>query len=326
MGFVELIQEKIMLIDNTVMGTISGDVPRLIDAMKHYPSAGGKRLRPVMALAACGAIGGEVKKALPYALSLELTHNFTLVHDDLMDKDNIRRGKPSVHILYDDATAINAGDALFARAIYVLTNLEIPAGDFKEILSDYAIMVQGIAEGQQMDMDFENRETVTEDEYLLMVEKKTALMFQYAAKGGGLIGGGSRDKIEALDEYGRLLGIGFQIWDDLLDLMSDEETLGKPVGSDIKNGKKTLAAVWALNNLEGKNRDTFLTAFDNLDANNEQVQNAVEAMKNGGAIDYARNFAEDYAEKSRKLLDIIPDNDNKNILLAAVEYMVRREK
>ena len=297
-----------------------------MEAMRHYPAAGGKRLRPVMALTACAAVGGDEERAMPFALALEMTHNFTLIHDDLMDKDAVRRGRPAVHIIYDEATAINAGDAMFARSFYLLTKLDVPDPVLRTILEDFSMMVQGIAEGQQMDMDFESRREVTEEEYMVMVEKKTALMFKTAAKGGALIGRGTEEEISALDEYGRLLGIGFQIWDDLLDLQADEKVLGKPVGSDIKNGKKTLAAVWALNHLEGEQREAFLRAFGNAEADEETVAKAIEAMREGGAIEYATRRAEEYAEKSRRLLGVLRDGPDKEILLAAVDFMVKREK
>ncbi|MDG6219927.1 MAG: polyprenyl synthetase family protein, partial [Candidatus Thermoplasmatota archaeon] len=197
---VEMIKDRIELVNETIIPNITSDVPVLQEAMRHYPAAGGKRLRPVMAIVACSAVGGDDQKALPYALALEITHNFTLIHDDLMDKDDLRRGRKAVHVLWGDATAINSGDALFALAFKLLAKLDTSHQDFLELLQDFATMVQGIAEGQQLDMDFEKRKEVSEEEYRVMVEKKTALMFQYAAKGGAIIGGGSREQIDAMSE------------------------------------------------------------------------------------------------------------------------------
>ncbi|MCK4718550.1 MAG: polyprenyl synthetase family protein [Thermoplasmata archaeon] len=325
MELTDMIKDRIKLVNDNIVPSIQADVPALQDAMRHYPVAGGKRLRPVMALVVSAAVGGNDEKTLPYALALEMTHNFTLIHDDLMDHDSLRRGRKAVHVLWGEATAINSGDALFALAFRLLAKVEVGHAVFLEILEDFSRMVQGIAEGQQLDMDFEKMKKVTEEEYLIMVEKKTALMFQYAAKGGALIGGGTRQQVEAMSEYGRLLGIGFQIWDDLLDIEADEEALGKPVGSDIKNGKRTLAAVWALENLDGANKEAFLKAYGNQNATKEDMAGAVEAMQKGGAIAYAKKQALAYAEKSKELLGVLSPSKEKDILLYVVDYMVNRE-
>ncbi len=325
MSLIEMLSPRIDFVNREIEKAIEGECKSLVEAMRHYPLAGGKRLRPVMALTVCSAVGGDEKEAMPLALALELTHNFTLIHDDLMDNDAIRRGIPSVHVKYGVPTAINAGDALFARSLYILTDLRLGERRFREVLRDFAKMVQGIAEGQQMDMEFEQKKNVTEEEYLVMVEKKTALMFRMAAKGGALIGGAERDVVEKMAEYGRLLGIGFQIWDDLLDLEADETKLGKPVGSDIKNGKRTLVAVWALNNLSGDHRERFLRAFGNSNATKEELRDAINALREGGAIDFARKKALWYAKKSRELLGCLPPSPDREILEKLVDYMVTRE-
>ena len=320
-----LIADRIKVVNDKILSTIHGDVPSLVDAMRHYPSSGGKRLRPVLALVAGGAVGGRAEDVLPYAFALELTHNFTLVHDDLMDNDDMRRGKVAVHKQWDDATAINAGDALFALSFNLLADLNVEHGTFRELLKDFADMVRGVAEGQQLDMEFEDRPKVTEEEYMMMIEKKTALMFQYAAKGGTLIGGGTREQVEAMSEYGRLLGIGFQIWDDILDLEADEEVLGKPVASDIRNGKRTLMAVWATENLRGKDKEDFMKAFDNESATKTELSAATEALERGGGIAYAKRKAREYSQECKRLLSVIPESQDKSILLALADYVVDRK-
>ena len=323
------IEPLIVLVNTGLDEQLDIDIhKKLRDAMRYYPMAGGKRLRPILAMVAAEAISGSEKSkkaALPLGLALEITHNFTLIHDDLMDKDLIRRGVPSVHAKFGEDTAINAGDALFARAFEVLSSTDLNVKAFKRLLNSFSVMVRGIAEGQQMDMDFEGRLDITEEEYLIMVEKKTALMFQVAAEGGALIGGGTEEQIEKLSEYGRLLGIGFQIWDDLLDLEGDQEKIGKPVGSDIKNGKRTLIVVRALDTLQGADRERFLQILGNEDATDADIKDAMDILNRVGAIDYTKKAALDYADRSKKLLDILPDSPSKNILLDNVDYLVSRD-
>lgn len=303
---------------------VDGD-ESLKDAMRHYPMAGGKRLRPALAMLVADAISGDGKKTLPFGVALEITHNFTLVHDDLMDRSPIRRGIKSVHTLWGEATAINAGDALFARAFEVLTDISDDYKAFKELLRDFSVMVRGIADGQQMDMNFEGRDDVTEAEYLKMIEKKTALMFQVAAKGGALLANGTREQIEAMEEYGRLLGMGFQIWDDYLDIAADQEKLGKPVGGDIRNGKRTLMVVYTMEHAGPEQKECFLAILGNKDASDEEVQEAIGIMRDVGAVEHGKQMALDFARRAEEKLECLPPSKQKDILTELVYYMIKRD-
>jgi geranylgeranyl diphosphate synthase type I len=177
-----------------------------------------------------------------------------------------------------------------------------------------------------MDKDFENSTDISRDDYLKMIEYKTAQLFQAAAEGGAIIAGGSEDQIAAMSEYGRLLGMGFQIWDDYLDLKADEDLLGKPVGSDIKNGKRTLMVVHALERLEGDKKTEFMRVLGDLDASEEDVKDAIALMDEVGSTDYAKELAEDYAGKSKELLSWLPESEHKEILMKITDYMVQRKK
>lgn len=299
---------------------------KLQEAMRHIPMAGGKRLRPVLAMLCADAISGTGGRTVPFGVSLELIHNFTLLHDDVMDQDELRRGVKTVHVLYDEATAINAGDVLFARAFETLSNTDVKDGELRVLVRNVAAAVRKIGEGQQMDKDFETGTVISLNDYLKMIEYKTAQLFQTAAEGGAIIAGGSEEQIAALREYGRLLGMGFQIWDDYLDLKADEKLLGKPVGSDIKNGKRTLMVVHAMERLEGNKKDEFMNMLGDQDATQESVKRAIALMDEVGSTAYAKELAEDYAEKSKELLSVLPDSEHKAILLKITDYMVQRKK
>ncbi len=190
---------------------------QLYRAMAHIPLAGGKRLRPVMALLACELVGGDSAKAVPYAAALETIHNFTLIHDDVMDEDELRHGVPSAHAEFGIATAINAGDALFAYAFEMVTDSDCSQEMRAELVRHVASTVREVAEGQQMDLDFEEREKVAPAEYLEMVRLKTSILFGSAAYGGARIGGASEEQARELRQMAIDVGLGFQIWDDYLD-------------------------------------------------------------------------------------------------------------
>jgi len=320
-------KEMIRTVDRALAGYLErGGHEKLIRAMRHYPEAGGKRMRPTMAILVAEAVGGRGKEALPFGCALELIHNFTLVHDDVIDKDPVRRGRPAVHIAFDEPTAIIAGDALFAIAFDVLATVEVDGERLRRLLRSVSNTVFLVAEGQQMDVDNEDRPTVAREEYLDMVEKKTAVLFACAAEGGAIIGGGTEEQVRAMREYARLLGIGFQIWDDVLGLKGDAKRVGKPVGSDIRNGKRTLIVVDALERLEGDGRRHILTdALGNADATDEQVRAAVRLLEDIGSIERARQFALDYARRAKELLSCLEASEDREMLREMVDYAVGRE-
>jgi len=298
----------------------------LYDAARHLPLAGGKRLRPNLAFISCEAISGDITKIVPLAIAIELTHNFTLVHDDIMDKSKMRRKLPSVHIKYGEPTAIIAGDLLFAKAFEAMHGINDDASVFKNLEFGLIDCVRWISEGQQLDMEFEKRKNVKEDEYLDMILKKTAVLFMYSAEAGAILGGATKEQANALNEYGKTLGLGFQIHDDYLDMSSDEKTLGKDIGNDIRNGKKTLIAVHCINNISDADKKIFHKIFGNAKATDEEIKQVYSLFKKAGSIEYAKNKAVQYCEKAKKALEILPDSDAKEILLSLADYSIKREK
>jgi len=327
MDLKNILSNRIEAVNQALTVTLDvGEQEKLRKAIRHIPMAGGKRLRPVLAMITADAISGKGEKVIPFGVALELIHNFTLLHDDIMDKDSTRRGVKTVHVLFDEATAINAGDVLFARAFETLSTTEVKDDVLRDLVREVAAAVRNIGEGQQMDKDFEDRLDISEKDYLKMIEYKTAKLFQIAAKGGAMVAEGTKEQIEVMSEYGRLLGMGFQIWDDYLDLKADEKLLGKPVGSDIKNGKRTLMVVHALAKLKGEDRETFLMALGNQNASKEEVKEVIKIMDNVGSTTYAKQMALDYAKKSKELLNVLPESEHKDLLGKITNYMVTRKK
>jgi geranylgeranyl diphosphate synthase type I len=262
---------------------------------------------------------------MPFGVALEMVHNFTLVHDDVMDEDDTRRGIKTVHAAYGIPMAILAGDAMFARAFEIVLESDVDDASAVALVDILARSVRLLAEGQQMDMDFEKKKTVAADEYLKMIERKTAVLYSAAAQGGAIVGGGTEAQQEALFEYGRLIGLGFQIWDDVLDLRSTQEAFGKPVLNDIRNGKKTLIVVKALEELKGRKRSEFLAVLGKKDASEKELVAAKQLLEDIGAIDHADRVAAEFVAKAKDRLSVLKDSTHKEALKAFADYMVTRK-
>ena len=209
----------------------------LYEPMTYSVSSGGKKLRSVLLLLSCEAVGGTMKDALDAATALELVHNFTLVHDDIMDHDDWRRGRETVYKKWNENVAILSGDGLFALAYLILANTQSP--HLPQILTRFSKGILEICEGQALDKEFEERETVSLDEYFEMINKKTARLFAVACEMGAMIGNGSQKQIQSMHMYGEMLGRAFQVQDDLLDIIAEQDVLGKDTGSDLEENKKT---------------------------------------------------------------------------------------
>lgn len=294
-------------------------------AMAHYPAAGGKRLRPLLATIVSESVGGKPSTAIPFGAALELVHNFTLVHDDIMDEDDTRRGIKTVHAQWGVPEAILAGDAMFARAFEIVLDSDVDSPRAVKLVEILARSVRLLAEGQQMDMDSEKRKSVTTEEYLKMIERKTAVLYSAAAQGGAVVGGGGEAQQEALFEFGRLIGLGFQIWDDVLDLRSDQETFGKPVLNDIRNGKKTLIVVNALEDLRGQRRKDFLSVLGKKNAKMKELTMARDILEEVGAVDHAVRVAAELVAKAKDRLSVLQETEHKEALKSFADYMVTRK-
>lgn len=318
-------------LDENLMSYLEEGKPeKLMRAVRHYPEAGGKRLRPLVAYLVAEAVGRDGEKSIPFGCALEIIHNFTLIHDDIIDQDPIRRGRPAVHVLFDVPTAIIAGDAMFARGFEVIGKTETTPERLNRLYAITSRTVWLIAEGQQMDFDFEARNDVTPQEYLEMVEKKTAVLFGCAAEGGAIIAEGSEIQIREMKEYGRMLGIAFQIWDDVLGITGDEEKLGKPVGSDIRNGKRTLIVLHALKELDNRKdeagKEFLVSTLGNENANDEKIREVLDMLRDLGSIDYAKETALSFVKKAKGNLECLDDSKEKEMLSALVDFAVGRKR
>ncbi len=299
---------------------------RLAGAMMHLIHGGGKRMRATLPWLVGRAVGDTHSGLLDIGAAIETIHNFTLVHDDIMDNDEIRRGRNAVHIEYDMPTAINAGDAMLAIAFERLVmSANIDLQDIPSLVNRIAWMVRRVSEGQQLDIEFENRERVTEDEYLEMIEGKTAVMFLICAELGARVAGADEEVVQCLADWGRSLGLCFQLMDDLIDVLSDSETLGKPTGSDVAQGKQTLMVIHALSQPDSEAKSRLLSVLGTCEnATEDMIKDGVEALNELGSIDYARAKANEYHQHAHACLDRLPDGPAMLALRELTDLQLKR--
>jgi geranylgeranyl diphosphate synthase type II len=239
------LKEIIDTIDKAIADLNLGmDLPNLYDPIYYILGLGGKRIRPLLSILAYQLYQKGYDKVLQPSLAVEVFHNFTLMHDDIMDKAPIRRNKPTVHKKWNENIAILSGDVMLVRVYDLL--LDVEDSIVKEVISKFNNCAAGVCEGQQMDMDFENSDHVGVDEYLEMIKLKTAVLLGYSLEQGGLIAGASTADQASLKQFGINMGIGFQLMDDLLDVYGDKAVFGKQVGGDIIANKKTFLLIKAL--------------------------------------------------------------------------------
>jgi len=301
----------------------------LYRAARHIIDAGGKRLRPFLVLKSCKMVGGNEEDALATASSLELLHTFTLLHDDIMDKDEKRRGVPSVHTKWGVPIAIVAGDLLFAKVYEVITKYtdtkHVKPKQILQVLKEVSEATIVLCEGQTRDMMFENKETVSEAEYFKMIKGKTAALFETSARCGGLLGGATKSQVKRLGEFGRYAGIAFQVIDDVLALTADEKVLKKPVGNDIREGKRTLIIVRALENASRNQKKRILETLGDRSASPERIRETIKLIDSLGAIDYAKDVAEKYIERAKTALASFPASDDREDLISLSDLIFARQ-
>lgn len=289
------------LVDKFLAGFVKESVPRsLYEPLKYVLAGGGKRIRPVLLMLSCGAVGGDPRKALQAGAALEILHNFTLVHDDIMDHAGSRRGRKTVHTKWDTNVAILVGDGLLALAYRALLLTKSP--HIQEIAKVFTEGVVEVCEGQSYDKEYETRPSVTVSDYVLMIDKKTAKMVSVAAEIGGLIGNGTRTEIRALQKYGYHVGLAFQIQDDLLDIMGDEKELGKKVGGDLLEGKKTFLLLEARRAARGNDKRLLNDLIKSKGCSPDRIPEYRRIYIETGAIAAARRQVEKEIRKAKSQL------------------------
>lgn len=320
-------------IDNRLQSFLAGEPRGLYSAAYYLPSLGGKRMRPYVTIM-CGRMFGEADEQLYLsALSVELLHNFTLVHDDIMDRDDFRRGHPTVHKEFGETVAILAGDLLFSKAFEAASVAEEVSGS-KGIVRQLSTASIKVDEGQFLDISFEKRLSVSIEEYLKMIYLKTASLYECSALIGGIVGGvassstrsvANENQLFLLAEYGKNLGLAFQIRDDYLGVFGDASKTGKPVGNDLRRGKKTVITIMASESASGAQLARFQSVLGNSTATTGELNEAISLLKDMGIDAKCIASAKEYAERAVKSLSAFPETGVRELLQALAHYASTRE-
>ena len=298
----------------------------LYDPVNYILSIGGKRIRPVLSLMSCALFDDHYQKALPVAFAVEVFHNFTLLHDDIMDEAPIRRGKPTVHIKYDVNTGILSGDVMMIYAYDYLTRVDddLKMPSLFRIFNKMAIKV---CEGQQYDINFETRSDVTIPEYLKMIELKTSVLLAGSMKMGAVVGNASQEDAEHIYEFGRNVGLAFQMQDDILDTFGDPEKFGKKVGGDIVQNKKTYLVLKALAVADEATKTELQTLMNTLTTDeNAKIQSVKNIFNKLNIRALAEELKSNYLDKAFEHLNAITVNaERKTSLIKLANDLMQRE-
>lgn len=287
----------------------------LYDPLRYFFDLGGKRLRPALTLMTAENFGAVGENALHSAMTIELFHNFSLIHDDIMDEAPFRRGKETVHTKWNNHIAILSGDVLFVKAYESLAKCE--AKYLPVLLNLFNKTATEVCEGQQMDMDFEKREFVTEEEYIEMIRLKTSVLLGCAIQFGGIVSDLDEKMQKALYDFGQYMGIAFQIKDDLLDLYGESEKVGKQIGGDVLSDKKTLLSIKA------KEFGCDMMQLSSIIDPNERVRTAQQIFNDLGAKEAVENKMEEYYNFAIRSLEALPDLQ-KQMYESFAKYLIER--
>lgn len=293
----------------------------LFDPLNYIMSGGGKRIRPILVLLSCEAFGGNKNDAIDAAIAVEILHNFTLVHDDIMDNASTRRGKETIHKKWDVNSAILVGDELIGLSYRSL--LRTNTGNLKGIIKAFTDGVIEVCEGQSLDKEFEFSDNVSINDYKIMNRKKTAELLRTSAVIGALIANADDNEINAISAYSENIGLAFQIHDDLLDVIADENEFGKKIGGDILEKKKTFLYLKALELLKGKDRDDFLFAY-NSKGSEKKIKDIIRQYNDICVIGSAKDEITAYTKEANKKLDLIKNSNVKSMLVSFSHMLLNR--
>ena len=304
---------------------LNGDPKQLYDAASHLIIHGGKRLRPYLVLKSCQMLGGKQSDAISAASAVEMIHNFTLVHDDIMDNDEMRHGVTTTHKKFDIPLAILAGDVLYSKAYNTISSKSKLSSNYTtELVSKLSKACIKICEGQVDDIKFaENKKIPTEKEYVKMIEKKTAVLFEVSCAMGAICAKRKQKDVKNLSAFGRNLGIAFQITDDLIGIIGDSKITKKPVGNDIREGKKSLPIILAIKKARDQNRAKIMRVFGNSGASKQQINLAVNVIRSLGVEKEVRDMALKYAQRAEKSISSYTGSA-KNEMAGLLNFVTKR--
>ena len=319
------IKQNVVEINDFIASNMTISVPHLKEACYHLFGAGGKRVRPYIMRKAYEIFLPKDSKIVPIASAVEILHTFTLIHDDIMDQDAFRRGIPTVHVKWGKNVAILAGDVLHALVFSIIGESSLKPTIKAQLITDFSKSIIKICEGQAMDIQFESEPSVSVNQYIDMVKLKTGELLSLAAKTGGIVANANPQIISSLGEFGVNYGIAFQMRDDILGMTADESEFGKPVGSDLRQGKKTFLTLYALENLTKTLATELVNLMTNRSTSPTDLSRGIALIKESGAIEAAEAKTEHYSQLALQNLSQLPQSSGREHLEKLVEFSLKRE-
>lgn len=305
-------------------------LPRKGEPKEFYSSVwdlldrGGKRFRPAFTFLACECVGGRREDAVAAAASVELLHNMTLIHDDIEDQSELRRGKPCIHRIYGIPTAINAGDAMLIKVFEIANSSTIPQDNRHRLVSQIAKRAYEITWGQAFEFGMWKRKEFAETEVIQLLKYKTGALTRLSMEAGAIAGNASEQQLDALGEFGETVGIAFQIVDDVLNIQGDVKEYGKEIGGDIREGKKTVLAARLLSVARPSDKRVFARLLGKKGISRSEIRKAIGLYDKYGCTKYSKNQAERYLQKSMEALEELPECDAKRNLATIADFLVSR--
>ncbi|AGQ29192.1 MULTISPECIES: octaprenyl diphosphate synthase [Serratia] len=315
----ELTAQDMAAVNATILEQLNSDVT-LINQLGYYIiSGGGKRIRPMIAVLAARALHYQGDKHITVAALIEFIHTATLLHDDVVDESDMRRGKATANAAFGNAASVLVGDFIYTRAFQMMTSLES-----LRVLALMSEAVNVIAEGEVLQLMNVNDPNITEESYMRVIYSKTARLFEAAAQSSAILSGASEAEEKALQDYGRYLGTAFQLIDDLLDYSADGSTLGKNTGDDLNEGKPTLPLLHAMHNSEGEQKAMIRGAIEQGNGRH-LLEPVLQAMEQCGSLEYTRQRAEEEADKAIAALQVLPESAHRAALEGLAHLAVQRD-
>ena len=314
----------------TVEAELEKYLPRTGEPSEFYNSIwelldrGGKRFRPVLVFLAAEAVGGDKKAAIGAAAAVELLHNMTLIHDDIEDKSELRRGKPCLHKIYGIPSAINAGDAMLIKVFEIANNSRIPVDRRHKLVMCIARRAYEITWGQAYEFNLWKSVDFSEEDVVRLLRSKTGALTGLATEAGAIAGGGRNDEITALGNFGETIGIAFQIIDDVLNVVGEEKEYGKEIGGDIREGKKTILVAHLLNHANETDKAKFLRILGKKSIKKTEIKKAISLYRKYGSIDYAKTRSEFYLQEAIDQLNNISASESRDELELIAKFLVSR--
>jgi len=314
----------------TVEAELEKYLPRTGEPSEFYNSIwelldrGGKRFRPVLVFLAAEAVGGDKKAAIGAAAAVELLHNMTLIHDDIEDKSELRRGKPCLHKIYGIPSAINAGDAMLIKVFEIANSSRIPVERCHKLVTCIARRAFEITWGQAYEFNLWKRNDFSEEDVVRLLRSKTGALTGLATEAGAIAGGGRDDEITAMGNFGETIGVAFQIIDDVLNLVGEEKEYGKEIGGDIREGKKTIMVAHLLKCATAADKERFLRILGKKSINRIEIKKAINLYRKYGSIDYAKSRSEFYLREAISELSYISASESRDNLELIAKFLVSR--